>query len=156
MPAAPLRLSAVLHVAERLRERDRVEIFARAWPGQDHPERLAMEVLMHSRFGATIHATDGEPVAALGLTPVLPGIYSAWMFSTDRWGEVWRSAARQAVRVIQPAAVAAGMRRAQCASLADHAEAHAFLRWIGFRAEGEAVPLGRDGERFIPFGWGLS
>lgn len=153
MTAEPLRLAAVLHVAERMREQDRAEIFARAWPGQDTPARLAMDVLQHARFGATVHAADGEPVAAMGLSPLLPGIYSAWMFASDRWAEVWRLAVRHAVLVIQPAAVASGMWRAQCHSLEGHHSAHAFLRWLGFRAEGEAVPMGVQRERFIPFGW---
>jgi hypothetical protein len=152
MRVQPLALRAVLDVAERMRESDRREVYAMCWPGADTPEALAMEVMRVSRFGATIHTADGQAQAALGLAPVLPGVFSAWMFATDRWREVWRTAARHARDVMRPTAEAAGMWRAQCHSAADHPDAHAFLRWVGFRAEGVPVPLGRGREMFIPFG----
>lgn len=151
MTARPLTLAAVLSVAERMRESDRREVFALAWPGRDTPEAIAMEVVRVTAFGATIHSRDGEPQAALGLAPLWPGVYSAWMFATGRWSEVWRSAVKHALREMRPAAEAAGMWRAQCHSAADHYSGQRFLRALGFQPEGRPVPFGRGRELFAPW-----
>lgn len=135
-----------------MRESDRREIFALTWPGQDTPDHLAMEVMRLSRYGATIHTADGEPQAALGLVPLWPGVFSAWMFATDRWGEVWREAVRQGLHM-REAAIAGGMHRAQCYTAADHGAAHRFLRALGMVREGVPIRLGRDREPFLLFGW---
>jgi hypothetical protein len=151
MSVRPLDLGAVLSVASRMRASDRAEVYALMWPGLDTPAQLAMEVFRLSRHGATIHTPDGEPQAALGLVPVWPGVYSAWMFATDRWPEVWRSAVRYARHVMTPEAEAAGLWRAQCHSGAGHASAHRFLAALGFRPEGAPVPYGRAREPFQPW-----
>jgi hypothetical protein len=149
--ARPLSLDAVLHVANRMRDQDRAEIFATMWPGDDTPAHLAMEALRVTAYGATIHTLDGEPAAALGLAPMWPGVFSAWMFATERWGEVWRGAVRHIRREIFPAGEAAGMWRAECNSLATHQDAHRFLLALGFAAEGQPRLYGRAREAFIPF-----
>jgi hypothetical protein len=149
--ARPLTLAAVLSIAERMRESDRREIFALCWPGRDTPEALAMEVVRVTRFGATFHSADGEPQAALGLAPLWPGCFSAWMFATDRWSEVWRGAVRHALGPMREAAEAAGMWRAQCHSAADHYSGQRFLLALGFRREGPPVPYGKNRETFAPW-----
>jgi hypothetical protein len=151
MKARPLDLEAVLHVASRMRDQDRAEIFALMWPGMDTPAHLAMEVMRVSRWGATIHCSDGEPAAAIGLAPIWPGVCSAWLFATDRWREVWRATLRYTHRVMIPAAVSSGVWRAHCHSLATHRDAHRMLLGLGFVPEGRAVPYGRAREPFIPF-----
>ena len=153
MTARPLSLGAVLHVAERMRAQDRAEIFARAWPGLDTPDALAMEVMRTAMqgWGATIHDTAGLPVAAMGLSPLWPGCVSAWMFATDAWRSVWRAAYRHARDVLFPTMAAAGVWRMQCHSLASHRDAHRFLLALGFAPEGGPVPMGRGREMFIPF-----
>lgn len=148
-----LRADAVLSVARRMRASDRAEVFALAWPGLDTPEALTDEVLRVSLFGATIHSLDGQPQAALGLAPMWPGVFAAWMFATDRWGEVWRATVRRGIAMRDEAA-AAGMHRAQAWSAAGHDAAHAFCRALGLRQETPApVRLGRDREAFLLFGW---
>jgi hypothetical protein len=136
-----------------MRDSDRRECFALTWRGQDTPERLAMECLSLSRYGATIHTADGEPQAALGLVPLWPGVFSAWMFATNRWAEVWRATVRHARLVMTPAAVRDGLHRAQAFTAADHISAHRFLEALGFGRESVPVRLGRDREAFVLYGW---
>lgn len=147
----PLSLRAVLDVAERMRASDRREVYALAWPGQDGPEHLAMECMRVSRYGATIHSADGQAQAALGLAPLWPGVFSAWMFATDRWAEVWREAVRYARGPLTAEAEAGGMWRAQCHSAANHREGRRFLQALGFRQEGPPVQFGRAREMFAPW-----
>jgi len=147
----PLTLRAVLDVAERMRASDQREISALMWPGTDGPDHLAMECMRVTRIGATIHTADGQAQAALGLAPLWPGVFSAWMFATDRWGEVWRPAVRYALGPMLREATAAGMWRAQCWSAASHAEGHRFLAALGFWPEGPAVPFGRGRELYRPW-----
>lgn len=134
-----------------MRASDQREIYALMWPGRDGPEHLAAECMRVTAVGGVVCARDGEPVAALGLAPLWPGVFSAWMFATDRWAEVWRPAVRYARGPLLREAEAAGMWRAQCHSAALHYEGHAFLWALGFEAEGPAVPMGRGREMFRPW-----
>lgn len=136
-----------------MREADRAEIYALCWPGRDTPEHLAAEVMQLAQFGGVIYETNGCPAAVMGFTPRWPGVFDAFLFATDAWPAVWREAMRFGLRILKPAALAAGAWRAQCYSMARHHSAHRFLAHLGFRAEGQAVPYGREREAFIPFAW---
>lgn len=150
MTARALAPDAVLHIAQRMRDRDRAEVFALMdWDAG--PELVAHQSVGLSQFGGTIHADDGEPVAAIGMMLMWPGAYAAWMYATPRWAECWRAGVRWTRDVLLPQTHAAGGWRLQCHSMLEHTDAHRFLRHIGFVAEGPPVPMGRCREQFIPF-----
>ena len=151
MRVTALEHAAVYSVASRMRAADQAEIFALRFPGDDTPERLAVEVMALAGLGGVILEPDGTPAAVLGFVPRWPGVFDAFLFATDAWPSVWRDAMRFGRRILQPAIMAQGAWRAQCHSKADHHDAHRFLRHLGFEAEGPAVPYGRNREPFIPF-----
>lgn len=147
----PIEAAEARHIAHRLREWDRREVFA-LMPWHATPDHLAETMLAPclAEVRCVVRAVDGEPVAALGVAAYWPGCWQAWLLATDRWGEVWRLGVAAALAVLRDGEDR-GMRRAECRSMAGHDDAHRLLRWLGFAAEGEHRAMGRDGETFITF-----
>jgi hypothetical protein len=149
MLVGALAETPVARVALSMRAWDRREIFAGRW--EYDPIVLARQVCEWSALGAVVHAADGEPVAVVNAAWSTPAVLSVGMFATDRWGEVARPASRWCATTFRSLLVGSGARRAECWSMVGHLEAHAWLRWLGFRPGCEAV-RGRGGERFVLFG----
>lgn len=142
-------LLALAYIAANIRDVDAAEVFAGA---ATNPDILACDTL---RSGGVqwIAWADGVPVASFGGTQAWPGVWSVWMWATDRWPDVALSVHRQIKRVLIPELLARGGHRGQCASLATHTEAHRWLESLGFQAEGTLRGFGRAGEDFIMYGW---
>jgi RimJ/RimL family protein N-acetyltransferase len=146
-----LEAADAAHVAHRLREWDRREVFA-LMPRHATPDHLAETMLAPclDEVRCVVRADDGEPVAGLGLAAYWPGCWQAWLLATDRWGEVWRLGVAAALAALADAEDR-GMRRAECRSMAGHDDAHRLLRWLGFAQEGVHPAMGRDGQNFVTF-----
>jgi hypothetical protein len=151
--AAPLTYCDALSVAARMRPADAVECAAFLWPGADRPGDYAEQAALMAEVGAcaAVATPDGEPQCAVGLAPMWPGVWAAWMFATPRWPEVATACFRHARRVLIPQAEARGMWRAECHSMACRSDAHRFLAGLGFCPIGDALPRGREREMFIPW-----
>lgn len=151
MKRTELYPEGVQHVAHKMREKDRREIFATQW--SDDPWAFANAVLRVGDFGYVIHTDDGEPVVCGGAVPMWDGVWSVWMFATDRFDEVALSTHRFAKKVFFPALDMAGWHRLECRSLASHTIAHKWLESLGAYKESEVTNYGKHGERFFVYCW---
>ncbi|WP_320500933.1 hypothetical protein [Dongia rigui] len=145
----PLTRDALLSVAAGMRAPDRHEIFATRF--DEDVAALVADLAEGHPVGAVMAAADGTPVAVLGGTEMWPGLWSLWMFATDRWPEVARAATRFAKRELWPALLALGLRRGECRSAAQHTMAHRWIRHLGGVQESIHPAFGKGGETFIGF-----
>jgi hypothetical protein len=145
-------LGSLLYICRNLREADRDELFATRW--SDDPDALAAEAF--TRWGEMAyiaHGQDGMPIAAIGATPCWGGVWSAWMFGTDRFGEVGKGLTRWVKKVMIPSIVDAGCHRAEARSLGSHAVAHRWMETLGAKPESVLRRYGRNKEDFVLYVW---
>jgi hypothetical protein len=135
-----------------MRQADALEIFGLR--GHDDPALLAKEVVLAATYGKAAIAThDGIPAALIGVSPLWPGVWSAWSFGTDQWASCAIELTRYAVRVLRPYLLDRGAHRLQCESRIDHSDAHRWLSALGARPEGVLRGYGRDGADYVMFSW---
>lgn len=147
----PLYREAAVFVAVNMREIDRREIFATRW--DDDIETLADDC-MASCPTAWVASVDGTPASVFGAVPHHPGVWSVWMFATNRWPDVHLSVTRFMKRIMFPAMTDAGAHRIFAASLDEHTTAHRWLeKAFGARKEAVNPGLGRRRENFFTFAW---
>ncbi|WP_374656134.1 hypothetical protein [Dongia sp.] len=149
MPPRALNRDDLIAVAENMRAADRREIFATRF--DENAELLAEDLLAGDPLGVIVADRDGVPAAVLGATEMWPGLWSLWMFATDRWPSVARETTRFAKRVLWPALLKLGLRRGECRSAAEHHVAHRWLRHLGGAVESIHPAYGKGGETFIGF-----
>lgn len=152
MTITPLAESgeALLHVARNMREWDRREIFATRWLAT--PEALAHDIFLFKDFG-WILGLNGEPIVAIGAVPGWPGIWSVWMFATDRITLIGKKMTTFVRRGMIPALLGNGCHRAECHSMEGHTEAHRWLELLGARREAKVPRFGKDRENFYLYSW---
>lgn len=146
---AVLDHGAARHIAVRMREADRAEVYATRWT--DDAWTLAGDMLASPLKWAAY--SEGFPVAAVGALPRWPGVWVVWMIATDDFPKCRFSLTRHIRSVIIPSLREVGAHRAECASLASHTEAHAWLRYLGAEQEAALRGYGRNGEDFSLFVW---
>ncbi len=139
------------YVAENLRISDKNEVFATRWT--ESGDDLALAILSYGDFGWIACADDGTPVSAFGAVPLWDGVWSVWMFATDRWPEVSISVTRFIKKIMTPALEEAGYHRAECKSLAENTTSHRWLELLGASKESELINYGKNGETFYTFSW---
>jgi hypothetical protein len=140
----------MLWITSRMRKMDREEIYATRW--SDDPKSLAADALTFTEM-TWIAADDNEPVAAGGAMPLHPGVWSMWMFATDKWMNVALGATRHAKRVLIPNLRNTGAHRLECKSNASHLVAHKWLEMLGAKKESEVKEYGRQRENFFLYSW---
>lgn len=147
-----VQLENLIHIARNMRQADRQEIQATRWTGPDglDGEKLAKE-LQHFSPYAFLAFLDAEPVAVCGGIEMWPGLWSVFMFATDRWEKVALSVTRHVRREMIPYVSLQGARRLECRSISNHPSAHAWLRSLGFELEAVLPLYGRDGQTFLMF-----
>lgn len=151
MKPTELYPEGVQHVVHKMRAKDREEVFATQW--SDDPWQLGNDILRMGGFGFVLHADDGEPVVCCGAMPMWNGVWSVWMFATDRFDEISLSTHRFAKRVFFPALDEAGWHRLECRSLGTHTVAHRWLEVLGAYKESEVFNYGSKGEDFVVYCW---
>ena len=152
----PLTAQRLTEVAAAMRPRDREEIFATRFEDGDRLETaqaLAEQLVAASRFGGIAVDDRGISGAAVGAAEMWPGVWSVWMFATDAWPRHAFRVSAFIRRQMMPALLAAGARRAECASLASYSSAHRWLAWLGAKPEAFIAGYGKNGEDFILFSW---
>lgn len=148
----PISLAAVEYLTLNMREMDRAEVFGMR--GHDCPLLLAKEVVWASTYGKAAIAThDGRPCAIIGVSPMWPGVWSAWSFGTDEWSKAAVQLTRYALRTLRPFILERGGHRLQCESHIDHTEAHRWLKSMGANVDGFLPGYGRDGSTYLMFSW---
>jgi len=151
MRATELYPDGVQYVVHNMRAKDKEEIYATQW--SDDPWAFGNQVLRSGDFGFILHADDGEPVVCCGAVPMWNGVWSVWMFATDRFDEISMSVHRFARRVFFPSLDAAGWHRMECRSLSTHDVAHRWLEVLGAYKETETERYGKNGESFMVYCW---
>lgn len=144
------RYRDLLWICENLRERDRQEIFA--LQHVDDARAVADRAYCSplSRVGL---ASDGEPAVAFGAFELWPGVWSVFLFGTDRFRDAGWFVARHIRARVLPLLLGAGAHRAQCYALVGHNSAEDFIRRMGGKEEAYLEGFGRDGEDFRLFRW---
>ena len=151
MRVSELYADGVHHVVHNMRAKDREEIFATQW--SEDPWTFGNQVLRFGDFGFVLHAEDGEPVVCCGAVPMWNGVWSVWMFATDRFDEIAMSVHRFGRRVFFPSLDAAGWHRLECRSLENHEVAHRWLEVLGAHKESLVANYGKNGESFLVYCW---
>lgn len=151
MKQTELYPDGVYHVVERMRAKDKTEIYATQWT--EDPWALTNGILRMGDFGFVLHADDGEPVVCCGAVAMWPGVWSVWMFATDRFDEISREFHKWTRRVYFPSLDIAGWHRLECRSLATHEVAHRWLEVLGAYKESEVANYGKHGEPFLLYCW---
>lgn len=149
MPMRALNAVDLIAIGRGMRAADRREIFATRF--DEDAVLLAEDLLAGDPVGAVVTTPDGVAVAALGGTEMWPGLWSLWMFATERWPEVARETTRFARNVLWPALLCLGLRRGECRSASDHVMAHRWLHHLGGAVESVHPAYGKGGETFIGF-----
>lgn len=151
MKPTELYPDGVQYVVHNMRAKDREEIFATQW--SDDPWAFGNSVLRMGEFGYVLHSDDGTPIVCCGAVPMWNGVWSVWMFATDRFDEIALSTHRFGKRIFFPALEHAGYHRLECRSLSTHLTAHQWLEALGAYRESEVSNYGKAGERFFLYCW---
>ncbi len=143
-----------VYVAFRMRAEDRREIAATRGGGL-FAERVALDCFLslgQQGIGYVAYQNN-VPVAAIGAIPIHLGVWSVYMFATDRVSEIGLGLTRWAKNVLHPEIVAAGAHRIQCDSIEGHTVAHAWMETFGAKNEGALPKFGIGQETFYRFAW---
>lgn len=154
MRIEPASRENVFTVAENMRERDYVEFGALSFAST----RAALALVMAERYGGRPDVMCGYfmdvPVCIGGAIETRPNVITLLFFATDDFNRVAFPATRFIRGEMFPRLRDAGVHRIEAVSLANHADAHKWLRVLGLEAE--TLPLagyGKAGEEFIQFSW---
>lgn len=150
MTIYPLNHPDLLYVASSMREWDKREIYSTR--PDESPELLARDIMMLGDFG-WIFGVDGEPIVALGAVPIWPGVWSVWMFGTDKLPLVGKKVTSWVRRAMIPALLSVGCHRAECNSMEGHTDAHRWLEHLGARRGNKVVAYGKNQENFYNYSW---
>ena len=152
MRITPLEPAAAVRVAQRARRVDLAEFETTQGPAAD-PAAWG-RVLARDAIAGGIAWSGAEPVAAIGVVPVVPGIGDAVMMATPAWPLVARATTHWVQLELIPTLLRAGYRRVEARVRADRAPAVRWLiRYFGGRLEAELPDIGRNGERFLQVAW---
>jgi hypothetical protein len=140
-----------IFVARNMREWDAKEIYATRW--DDDPVEV-VDLCLTLAAGFSWVAGKDEPIAVIGAWPRYNGVWSVYMFGTDRFPEIGLGMTRFVRQAMIPALVEAGIHRADCQSIEGHTDAHRWLKKQGLHQEGPLLEgFGRNGENFLQFVW---
>ena len=149
MEVRPLTYAAALYVANRMRPADYEEIVATKGH-QLLPERLAMDLHSWPGIGYVLEH-EGIPVVVIGAVQCHAGLWSIYMFATDRISEVGLPLTRWVKKDLLPEIFAAGAHRIECNSIESHTAAHAWMEVCGAKNEGAMPKFGIGQETFYRF-----
>lgn len=147
---ADARPELVCHVIENMRALDRAEIFATR--RDDSNEQLALEVMACGPI-FWVAGKGPDPIAAFGCAPMWNGVWSMWLFATDKFGQIGISVTKLVTRTIVPMMIEAGAHRLEARSMEGHTDAQRWLEVIGAKREGTLKAYGRDRQDFHVYAW---
>ena len=151
MNTTSVSFEKAFYISQFMRDWDRREIFATRWPFEDELHTFVDEV-MASGPVSWVSGLE-EPIACFGCRPLWPGVWSMWLFATDRFPEIGLPMTKMIVRHIVPMLFANGAHRLECKSMEGHVEAQRWLETLGARREGTLRAYGRQGEDFHTYVW---
>lgn len=149
MKVANPDIMAVSYIFRNLREGDRHELLALRW--DDDIDKAAAQAFMYWGEHGKVAYWGDEPVAYFGLTPLWPGVWSAWMMATDKFQHIGFGLTRYIKTVTIPSVIEAGCHRVEARSIEGHDVAHKWLEKLGGKLEGIQKGYGKNGEAFYTF-----
>lgn len=150
----PLNMRDVSWITANLREADARELFCQR--RYTDAFTLTHEVVYFWGDCSSVVQLDGQPVAAIGVTEMQPGVWSAWAFGTRDMARTVPFLSRHMMGDLIPRAISCGAQRVEARSIADHHAAHRWMKHLG--AQGPVVldEWGQNGETFHLFWWTLT
>lgn len=145
-----------LQICLNMRAADADEIYNVRHTSLATPESLAEVVMSIKSIGGLAfiaYGKDGEPIACFGASEHWKGMWSVFMFATDRFSEVSLTVTRYLKKNMMPFVKSMGARRAECMSAKSHTVAHEWLRALGAAIEGTKEKYGATGEDYYCFVW---
>lgn len=139
------------HIARNMRDGDREEVFCQMWT--DEPDDFARLVINHYGFYKWAVSLGDDPVCALGAVTHWPGVWIAWMVTTDRFPEIGSFVTKFVRRSMIPSLHRLGAHRCEARSIASHTEAHRWLKVLGAKQEAVLRRYGKNREDFLLFRW---
>lgn len=137
-------------ITANLRPLDHHEAFCQLPP--DTPTATLAYWLVMSGDAFIAYEND-EPVTLFGTTPMTAACFSVWAIGTARMRRTIPAVTRYLMTEHIEKRIADGARTMEARSLANHTEAHAWMRSTGAEQLGEPFEYGRDGEMFVLFRW---
>lgn len=144
----------ILEICADLRPIDQAEMLATSFVDDaiEHGAVIAAG-LDEAVLALTLCDDAGSPVAFVGFWQIAPGVATASMFATPRFGTIAVRAHRFCRDRLMGDAVPRAFRRVECRALAGNAVARRWLKRLGFVEEGRCVALGKAGEDFVSCAW---
>ncbi len=140
-------------VCSNLREDDRREIAAtRGELDLDGVTRLIRDC-ERLQDHLVIAYNDDEPIAMMGGVPIHKGVFSGWMFATDRFDVIGLSMTKWAKRYFFAGLREMGAHRVEAHSIEGHTKSHRWIEAIGAKLEAEVPRFGMNGENFLRFAY---
>ena len=137
-------VETVGYVAANMREWDRREIYATRL--DDDLDSFVSDV---RRVGPIWWVAGIDlPIAAFGVAPMWPGVWSMWFFATNNLDKIGFPVTRFIIRDIIPMMWGLGAHRLECRSMEGHVEAQRWLETLGAKREGSLRAFGRNREDF--------
>lgn len=146
----PAALNDVAEVARNMREWDKREIYATRWEAD--PQALARDCMSSGDFAYTFWY-EGAPIAAMGLIPMHPGVWNAWMFATDEFPKIGLMVTKFAKRVLFPSLLGQRAHRIFALSMVGHEDAQRWLVSLGAKPEARLANYGKGREDFVVYAW---
>jgi RimJ/RimL family protein N-acetyltransferase len=87
---------------------------------------------------------------------ITPKALAVSMVATDDWAQVARAMVRWGLREARPQLLALGFSRAECRTMAGHADAIRVLERFGFVLECRLPGFGASGVAFLQYAWRLN
>ena len=151
MVILPVTYPNLLHVCERLRLQDRLEVFATRW--DDDPGALACQLhgLSGDGYLWCLGTDDEEPTFLLGAYELWPGLWAPWAMGTVRTNEIAAAATKLVIKEMIPGMRDRGFRRAECRVAVKNLVACEWLEHLGGLRESVNQRMGRHGEDFATY-----
>lgn len=141
--------ASVFHIAQNLREIDRVEIFAIR--NHDNPFMLTNEVMTRPEMSWVLWHDD-VPAVLLGGVEMWRGVWSIHCFGTNDWHKLAIPLTRFVKKVMLPLLFNKfDAHRLEADSIANHSQAHRWMEMCGARREGVKAKRGRGGEDYFTY-----
>ena len=144
-------IAAARHVLLYCRARDRAEI--EAVVGYERAAGEMLEPWLNGAVLAKLFEYQATPAVLVVAYEVTARTVSLSMIATCHWRHVALGVAKWAKRECMPELLARGYRRAECRAIEGHADAQAFLKFLGFTLECRCPEYGRGGETFLQYAW---
>lgn len=137
-------------ITANLRPRDHEEAFCQLPP--DTPSSVLAHWLVMSS-DAFIAYVDDEPTTLFGTSPINVACYNVFAVGTRQMRRTIPEVTRFLMVEHIEKRIREGAKTMEARSLANHTQAHAWMRSTGAVQLGKAFPYGRNDEPFVLFRW---